>query len=138
MVRLKAQFHRAQGHETAHKQTGREQQREGEGNLENNHGIANTRAPGRACDAFAGVSHGVGEVAARGLESGKESTEEGCSPGEKRALDEQLADEANATGTQCGSNREFSFASNGASEQQIGYVATADEQKEPDSAAENE
>jgi hypothetical protein len=73
MVRLKAQFHGSQGHETAHKQSRSEQKGEGEGNLENNYGVANTGAAGGTDETLAGVSHGVGQIAARGLQSREES-----------------------------------------------------------------
>lgn len=67
MVRLKAEFNRAQGEETADEHSGCEQEGEGEGDLQNNNGIAKTSAPRGTGETFAGVSHGVGQIAARDL-----------------------------------------------------------------------
>ena len=68
---------------------------------------------------------------------GEEGAEDGSADREEKAFDEELANDAPATGTKRGADGELFFTGSGASEEQICNVAAADEKQETYSAEDN-
>jgi hypothetical protein len=63
---------------------------------------------------------------------GREGAENGAAHSEEETFHEKLADDAPAAGAEGGAYGEFFFAGGGAGKEQVGNVATPDEEKESD------